>query len=365
MLGPERRDDAAAQWRALHERVDPAGLVTSWEWTGAWLEQWGRVVDHRFLVAEREGRVVGMALLTRDRPRHPLLEGRSLHVGTAGEPRGETVYVEHNRLLCAGEDRDAFAAAILAAAREMPPWERLVLDGFLPEDAAAFRRAAPALLPALETSPYLDLARARELDGDVTAALRPSVRRRVRQAQRAFGELQSEWAQTSDHALDILDELVELHTARWRADGQPGAFGSQRYVAFHRALAVRLTATGQVILFRTRAGERTVGCLLCHVDRNDVLFHQSGFGQFADNRQRAGLVTHVAGMQACLERGYDAYDFLAGEARYKSELSSDQRSLVWATLNRRTPRAVVMTAARETWRRVKGRRARVASPGGA
>ena len=45
-------------------------------------------------------------------------------------------------------------------------------------------------------------------------------------------------------------------------------------------------------------------------------------------------------MQACLERGLHEYDFLAGEARYKRELSNGERRLVWASATRRSVRVV-------------------------
>jgi CelD/BcsL family acetyltransferase involved in cellulose biosynthesis len=39
-------------------------------------------------------------------------------------------------------------------------------------------------------------------------------------------------------------------------------------------------------------------------------------------------------MQACLEHGLIEYDFLAGDSRYKRDLSNSSRELVWATAER-------------------------------
>jgi CelD/BcsL family acetyltransferase involved in cellulose biosynthesis len=81
-----------------------------------------------------------------------------------------------------------------------------------------------------------------------------------------------------------------------------------------------------------------------------VLFYQSGLAQFGDNRLRAGLVTHLHCMRACLERGFDEYDFLVGEARYKEELATGSRELVWASLRRPRLRLALLDAARAAGR---------------
>ena len=50
-----------------------------------------------------------------------------------------------------------------------------------------------------------------------------------------------------------------------------------------------------------------------------------------------GLVTHAICMAECKQRGLLKYDFLAGEALYKEQLSNSESDLTWATA-RRGPR---------------------------
>jgi CelD/BcsL family acetyltransferase involved in cellulose biosynthesis len=57
------------------------------------------------------------------------------------------------------------------------------------------------------------------------------------------------------------------------------------------------------------------------------MFYQSGFIEVDDNRLKPGLSTHAACMQECMNRGFLAYNFLAGEARYKRELANSERML--------------------------------------
>ena len=58
-------------------------------------------------------------------------------------------------------------------------------------------------------------------------------------------------------------------------------------------------------------------------------------------------------MQACLERGLDEYDFLAGESRYKRELSNTERTLIWAVAGRRTPKLLLANGVLAAGRRAR------------
>ena len=80
---------------------------------------------------------------------------------------------------------------------------------------------------------------------DVLATLRPSTRRKVRRGLRGLGAVETEWAESPAHALDILEELIALHQARWRRADLPGAFASARFAGFHRDLhnSARLGST--------------------------------------------------------------------------------------------------------------------------
>jgi CelD/BcsL family acetyltransferase involved in cellulose biosynthesis len=333
LLPPEARSRAADAWATIEHRVADHGLVCSWRWTETWLEHYGDVVPHRFALAHAGDSVVGAALVTRSVVRAKrLVPIRRLHVGTAGEEAGETVYVERNRLLVSPADRGAFSAALIARLTRDGRFDELVLDGFVADDGETLAAACERPLVERRASPTFDLAAARAQGGDVVSALRPGPRRRLRRSMREFGAVQAEWAETREQAQDILGELRRLHQARWQAAGLPGAFASARFTGFHFRLVDRLLPLGEAILFRVRSREHgTLGCLLSYREGDRVLFYQSGFASFGDNARRPGLVTHVLGMQECCDRGLSCYDFLAGDSRYKRELATDEDELLWAT----------------------------------
>jgi CelD/BcsL family acetyltransferase involved in cellulose biosynthesis len=350
------REAAATLWPALDARAGTLPTPVSWPWTDAWLAAYGDAVDHELVAVEDGGEPVGAALLTRRTLARGPMRIREVHLGTAGEARGEEVIVERNRLHAPGTDHDAVSRALVGYLRESPDWDVLVIDGFLPDDAAAVARAHGRMALDPQSSPYVDLAAIRASGGDALGAMGRGTRSRVRRSLRAFGELEVEWATDPAHALDVLDELVALHGERWLDAGQPGAFASPRFAAFHRSLVTRLRPGQDIVLFRVRtASGETVGCLLCYVEAPRVLYYQSGFARFRANAKRSGLVTHLLCLDACLERGFDAYDFLAGGARYKDELSTDTARLVWGEGAERHLRARAVLSAREARRTIRRR----------
>jgi len=360
VLPPEARAEAARLWQDVERRVGAAGLTASWLWTGTFLHHYGAVVPHRFVVAERSGTPVGMALVTDGvGRRHGPIPIATRHLGTAGEPEDALLFVEYNRLLVAPEDREAFARSLMALLLRRR-WDELHLDGFAPDDAAALLQHDARFQIRREPCPTMDLRVAREAGG-IVEALAPGPRARARRALRRGAPVSGEWAETATHALEILDELVALHQRRWNAAGAPGAFASGRAVAFHRDLALRLLARDAAVIYRARNSAGTLGCVYGFVERGRVLFYQGGMAPSADGRVATGILTHLCCMQAALERGLDEYDFLAGDQRYKRELSNAERELVWAALVRRRPRPVLIAAGRRLrrlWQRAAARRHR-------
>lgn len=344
-LGAGEMEAAAVHWRQLEESLAEPPLTCSWAWTETWLRHYGDLVDPEFILGHRDGVACGAALISHGSGSGP--PGvRCVRLGTAGEPQsvGE-LFVEYNRVLCLPPHRREFALALIEAITGDRRWDEFALDGFAPEEAEPLLAALPRFQVRPASSPINDLALARENGQGVLSALSSGTRARVNRSLRGFGAVETDWAQSVPEAIEILAQLIVLHQRRWSHAGLPGAF-TARSPDFHRDLIARLLPLGQAALFRARSGAGTIGCLYNFVDRGRVLQYQGGFEQFPDNKLRPGLVTHVLCMEESARRGFSEYDFMAGEQRYKRELSTGERKLVWATARRRRLRPLLLRAAR-------------------
>lgn len=354
VLPSSARSRAGHAWRAVEATAPDVPPFARWDWTQLWLEHYGDVVPHEHVIVERDGVPRGVVLLARSRRSAGPLSVRRTHLGTAGEPANEGVFVEYNGLCARSADHAAVARALLSYLERSRGWDELHLDGFEPLAAASLLDAEPRLSVEWRCSRVLDLE---EAPGDLIDALpSKSARAAVRRSLRGIAPYETEWAHDCERAHVILDDLERLHQQRWRARGEPGAFASARFRSFHRRLVERWLPEGRAVVFAVRHDGATVAALYGFVVGNTLQYYQGGFRISDDNKVRVGYAAHVLLADAARERGLTGYEYLAGDSRYKTELSTSERSLVWATLTRRHPRALAISAARsarQTARRLR------------
>jgi CelD/BcsL family acetyltransferase involved in cellulose biosynthesis len=345
----------AAVWQHLESTLG-TGLTNSWDWVDTWLRHYGDEVSHHFAVATGPHGVCGVALLTHGvgQSRGPI-PVRTLHLGTAGEEPGETIWVEYNRFLVESGYRASFAAGLLRTVRSAHlPWDILQLDGFDPDEAEPFLRLDSGFDVTRKTCHVANLATMRE-NGPFAGFKRETVakiRKNRRRFEERYGPITTRWAETVDDGLEILRELIPLHQDRWHRAGQPGSFSSPRFTGFHQELIRRLLPKGQIVLFRVTAGEQMIGTFYGFVEAGVLYHYQWGLAQFDQNSLSPGFVVGALCMEEASARGIDELNWLAGDTRYKRELSNEQRELVWAELHR-GPRMVAIDAMKRAraWQR--------------
>ncbi len=351
VLSAAQRGEALALWQRLEQRwrqrelaaPGDVPLTVSSHWTSAWLQHYGSRSRHEFLVLEDSAGACGIALLVHGAGRGygPLRE-QTRHLGTAGESSTESVCVEHNQLLVLPEYRMDFHERLVSHLLRDKSWGSLCLDGFTEWGVAEFQCELPGFETRSREAPYYDLRATRAAGGDLLDPLGRSTRQNVRRLLRKYGEIEPLWAETRAEALEVFEELQELHQARWKKAGEPGAFHSRRFRDFQRTLIEQSfdqpPVSRRVVLFRVRRQGQTVGCLMLLVDGSRLLDYLSGFGDF-EVFASPGVVTHVLCMTEALRRGFDEYDFLVGEKRHKENLSTNVNRLVWANWSRTTLRS--------------------------
>src|SRR5690606_34390335 len=91
-----------------------------------------------------------------------------------------------------------------------------------------------------------------------------------------------------------------------------------------------------VEIVRAQIGGLTVGYLYNFIYRKRVLYYQSGFDYKLFPKIRCGLLTHCLNIERHMRAGAVAYDFMAGEQRYKAALGREAGELLWFVLLRPT-----------------------------
>jgi CelD/BcsL family acetyltransferase involved in cellulose biosynthesis len=221
-------------------------------------------------------------------------------------------------------------------------WEELYLSGVDPTTpAGALLREVgepyQLLIANRIPAPYVDLAALRAQRKDYLALLGSNTRSQIRRCYKLYeaqAPLGREVAASVGEALAIYAELVDLHQRWWNGRGQRGAFANPYFESFHRGLIERRFHAGELQLVRVRSGERTIGCLYNFVWNGTVSFYQSGLRAEEDNRLKPGFICHAEAVRHNVEAGHAVYDFMASFDDYKLRMSTHQRELVWARIQK-------------------------------
>ena len=350
------RADLGRLWQDLQVRAD-ATFFLRWEWIGAWLAELDPLPP--VLIGEAGGALVLLgALCPRRRVEGGIVQVNGLHLHSTGERAKDVIAIEYNGFLVdrawAGQAEPEAVAWLLGPAR---------LDGRRRDElhilaacaADQAKLAPPGLLlqiPARKPSWRVDLAAVRAAAGGYLATLGPSTRQQIRRAMRLYAEagpLVAERAGTAAEGLGFLDALAVLHQRQWQARGEPGGFAFPFFERFQRRLVAGGVPAGTVELLRVQAGKQVLGYLFNLVHHGHVMAFVSGFDFPADPRCKPGLVCHALAITRHAEEGAAIYDFLAGAARYKSNLGQPGPEFVYLLVQRRTFMTISERHLRRVW----------------
>jgi CelD/BcsL family acetyltransferase involved in cellulose biosynthesis len=327
----------SGEWQELLTRSGSDEPTRSPLWTCAWWRCYGDEGRRLRAVAFRQaGRLVGLAPLAYRRMWRPI-PVRRLDLVPSGEKEADEVASDYLGIISESgyEQRVAEGLAQLLAGGVLGSWDEMVLPALkldgpsIPLLAGALERAGAVRFELTGGAPYIPLPGSWQ---DYLAALSSSKRRLVRTSLRSFDS----W--TAGHAtLEVarnqaeLDRgariLRDLHRARWRADGKPGAFASARFAAFHAEVMPALLARDALELMWLTVRGEPVAALYNIVWNDKVYFYQSGRLPDLPRQVRAGLVLHALAIRRAIELGRREYDFLNGTSRYKQELALAGRPL--------------------------------------
>src|SRR5262249_35870150 len=102
---------------------------------------------------------------------------------------------------------------------------------------------------------------------------RENLRRREKWLYRQPG-VSIEVARTPDQARTALEWFLDLHRARWAAEGGSDGLTDVRFDRFHRETVLRLAARGWLRLYTLFAARRPVASVYGVVHRGKFLYYQ-------------------------------------------------------------------------------------------
>lgn len=322
------------EWREL-ERITQPSFFTSWHWIGTLLAALPQTSRPRLLRGTAGSRTVALALVGAavTRRRGGLIRSRGLYLNETGDPRFDSLMIEHNGVLTPAGCEDAVSDALLAwFAERYGEVDELHLAGSrrpLPQTAVERRglRHAEIAVPSY----WVDLCRLKPSDHELYPILSANARQQLRRAIRSFGRcgaLRVTEAATLVQALAFFSEMKRLHCLSWQRRGKPHAFAAAFFESFHTLLITRTFGLGAIQLLRVCAGERDLGYLYNFRSAGRVYAYQTGFAD-SEPRESPGMVAHAFAIQHAFRSGARVYDFMAGSNRLKQRFSTHCEPMLW------------------------------------
>jgi CelD/BcsL family acetyltransferase involved in cellulose biosynthesis len=313
------------RWRDLEQRAI-GSFFQSWTWVGCLAAE--RFPDPVLVEATDAGRTVALGLFNRVRRR---FGASTLYLGEAGSADLDSPYVEQNGILTeAGREAELTMLCLrpLAAAHD------LVLSG-VGQPVMQAAQTAATLVHTTRSQPawFVDLAAIRHAGGEYLATRSANTRQQLRRSDRFYqanGPITLQHASSLENAHAMLDRMAELHQTTWEGRGKPGSFASPMFRRFHHALLEAGFARREVTVTKISSDETIIGLLYNFMWGNWISAYQSGFAYRDDvNRAKPGLTCHFAAIRDAMDQGFDVYDFLAGDDRYKRSLADQSNPVFW------------------------------------
>ncbi len=301
----------AAPWAALWRRVPNATPFQH----PAWLIPWWRAFAHGelwVLALYRRVRLVGVLPLYREGDRlMPLGAGVTDLLDALVEPE-----VPLAEVLAAVPDLTGCGALEFPA---LPPWSRLLRFGPPP----GWRESCGAT----DVCPFLPLGTkgGRDLAAVLPASQARNLRHTGRRAERAGGVAVE--SATPHTAGGMLEDLFELHAARWSGRGEPGVLADPAVQAFHRGAVPALAEAGLLRMHRLRIGGRLAAVHYGLGDGRRTYYYLGGFDPELA-AQGPGVLAVGHAIAEALAEGAAEFHFLRGREAYKYRWGAvDQPSL--------------------------------------
>ncbi len=234
-----------------------------------------------------------------------------------------------------------FAASL--ARKAFGPWDELILaalDGDNPMPAllgdAGTRAGLTASRQTIAEAPCISLP----ASWDVYLAGRNKDQRKfIKQSLRDFDawagtDWQLHSATTAAELAEGMRILASLHTERWSAENQGGAFQSPRFTAFHNAVAPQLFQEKAAELLWLSVRGEPIAAVYNFIWQNKIYFYQIGRKLDVADKIRPGIVILVHVVRRFIEAGGREVDFLAGVSQYKMKFATNKRPIVQLRLAR-------------------------------
>ena len=321
----ESVDEVIEIWKSVEDHSHSIFFL-SHHWMKCWLEA-VKTKPYVF-VARNEDNPIAIGFLQTTPPAFPFISPPITRLNQTGNREENTIYIEMNGLLCHSDYPDLQLQCWQWVREQAPNFqlERLSTNAY-----DAMKESFPNLaITKIDIAPFLNFQKLAQNNIPVLDSFSKNTRQQIRRAIKIYAAkspIEIQRPENSEHANEYLDRLILFHQKTWQRRGEKGAFDSSFFTHFHKSLIKKSFQHGIIDLVKFSTQDLEIGYLYNFIYKNRCYSYQSGFNYSTDNRLKSGLLCHALIAEDYLGKGFDQYNFLAGDSRYKRSLSNDEEPL--------------------------------------
>lgn len=337
--------------RQICERLSSQAAI-SYFLTWGWIENWLDCLDKTgteikfYSYSKNSVPLCAFFAGARKGRRHGIIKFNNIYLNTTGISEFDELCIEYNSMLYNMAETLNLHEVISRLPMEwdeiiFPALSEELFPGLCMQSNQKTHRNSPwnIIVDRIEPTPYVSLEQVRNEPGGYIPLLGKNTRYNLRKSYKIYkkqGPVSLIPAVDKESALDIYEELVQLHQKSWTDRGYPGAFASAFFYDFHKKLITKRFNSGEIQLISIRCGEKTIGCLYNFIHQGIVLQYQSGINYFdlPEKNAHPGFVCYAECINYNAELKHSIFDFMAGSLEYKQRLSTHQKNILWARIQK-------------------------------
>lgn len=307
--------DIEGLYSTLFPKVTSSNFFLSPVWICQWLEQLKEKPE--LITFYDDTALCGFVLVGYQRS----LAGSKAFINQIGNRLFDQVWIEYNDVICQSNQQEC-REALLRYLNDKNIYQIHISNTYENTWQSPFwKEWSSQSIKAYETK--LD-------DKSVSDNFSKNTKRQISRSksfiEQEFGPISMQWVEQQNQR-DNLEEIGKLHIEQWDSHSYGSGFSNPHFVDFHTNI-IEKGLGSFVHIAKFLADNQTLGFLYFFSYSNRIYFYLSAINYLTENNKfKPGLVMHEQAMDYFKAQNYEYYDFLAGEARYKSSLCSQEYEL--------------------------------------
>jgi hypothetical protein len=322
------------KWENLELTANNSFFI-SWVWISSWL----KLIDKSMFLVEAiyENKIVGLAFFV-ENTRHVfgIIPVKQWLLHRTGEEKSDQIWIEYNDFLLDSSVSEKTRVEMTKAISNYNPKIKEFVIGL--SSTKIINYIAPyfsSKRELLTSCGYLiNFAHCSEsYEKQVLSKNARSQINRSIKLLNAEGKLEHSVITDIAQIEVLMPQVAALHIARWQSEPEGSGFNNQFFNTFHQQMLLSDTKQNVQLSVLTLNGTH-IGFLMCFVYKNNVSFYLSALTASTNSKIKIGLTLHYKTILHYQTLGIEKYDFLAGDARYKSSLSNDKYNMALVLFSR-------------------------------